>query len=649
MCGIAGFFTPNQRIGSNSEFIIQRMVDSLSHRGPDDFGVWLDKNKSIALGHRRLAIVDTSQGGHQPMLSASGRYVLIFNGEIYNHKAIRHELNACGSVQGNSVNWRSESDTETLIEAIDAWGVDEALKECVGMFAIAVWDLHEETLVIARDRFGEKPLYYCWLNGVFIFASEIKAMREHPAFSHVVDRNALNLQLSLSYIPAPYSIYEGVKKLPAGTWLKVDMKAGGTQRDPIRYWSIEDVAINGQSNPFVGTESDALNALESILTESIRGQMISDVPLGAFLSGGIDSSLITAVMQKLSPTPIKTFSIGFDEKSHDEAAHAKSVAKYLGTDHVELYVSPKEMLAVIPRLHSVFDEPFADSSQIPTILLAELTRNSVKVALSGDGGDELFGGYNRYTKGIGIYNKFNRVPMAVKALLAKLMTLSSDGLLALLGDKLPLGRSSENLRKILDVITSVDEYMVYQRLVSPWHHKQSLVIGGSMPDFNLTRQCGWPSLESFEHRMMLFDAMTYLCDDILVKVDRACMAASLETRAPFLDHRLAEFAWKLPLHLKIRDGRGKYLLRELLYKSVPAKLVARPKKGFSVPLSSWLRGPLRDWAESLLDESRIRREHYFDPVQVRKIWRQCLAGRSGSHFRVWNILMFQSWLEGQVN
>ncbi len=620
------------------------MANSIRHRGPDDDGVWVDEDAGIALGHRRLSILDLSPAGHQPMASASGRYVIAFNGEIYNHLELRQALREPGY---GSV-WRGHSDTETLLAAFESWGLEETLRRVVGMFAIALWDRELRTLTLARDRMGEKPLYYGWQGDTFLFGSELKALKAHPAFHADIDRGALALLLRYNYVPAPYSIYAGIQKLPAGTYIQ--LRAGQRDSEPVAWWSLAEVAERGMAVPFSGSDEDALVALELHLGAAVRRQMLSDVPLGALLSGGIDSSVITALMQTNSQKPVRTFTIGFDEREYDETAHARAVAKYLGTDHTELRLSGHEASALVPQMPTMYDEPFADSSQLPTHLVMKLARQHVTVALSGDAADELFGGYNRYVHAPKVWKRLGWIPQPLRRALGGALTaLPRDSINRLagplagwIGVALP-GDKAHKLGQRLHGIGSLDDLCV--ALVSEWSPAGNMVVRGSMPPNLLDERGRWPRLADPVARMMALDGLTYLPDDILVKVDRAAMAVSLETRTPFLDRDVIEFAWTLPMHMKIRDGQGKWLLRRLLDRHVPRTLVERPKMGFGIPLDAWLRGPLRDWAEDLLGEDRLRREGYLNPAPVRATWQAHLAGQASYGYRLWSVLMFQAWLE----
>jgi asparagine synthase (glutamine-hydrolysing) len=637
MCGIAGILelTADDALQQH----MQRMTDTLRHRGPDDSGIWTDAAAGVALGHRRLAVLDLSPAGHQPMLSASGRRVIVFNGEIYNHLELRTQLPEQA--------WRGRSDTETLLAGIESWGLEETLRRSVGMFALAVWNREERTLLLARDRIGEKPLYCGWQNGLFFFASELKAVKAHPRFRPEIDRDALTLLLRYNYIPAPHSIYKGIRKLRPGCLLRV--REDGQEEERC-WWSLTEEAERAAADPFSGSEAEAAACLEQRLGDAVASQLLADVPLGAFLSGGIDSSLIVALMRTRSSRPVKTFTVGFAEAEQDEAEHARAVARHLGTEHTEFYVSPAQALDVIPHLPALYDEPFADSSQIPTFLVAKMARQHVTAALSGDGGDELFGGYNRYFWGPRIWRKASWLPLPARRLLARLILLLPpqrwDQLAQAAGKGgMLLGGKAHKLAACLSDAADADD--LYLSLVSSWSQPASLVLNSKEPPALLSRRELWLDRQLPEQRMMLLDTLTYLPDDILCKVDRAAMGVSLETRAPFLDHRVAELALRLPLAVKIRAGQGKWLLRQLLHKHVPRQLVERPKQGFGIPLAAWLRGPLRGWAESLLAEARLRREGWFQPEPIRLRWQEHLSGRRNWEHSLWSVLMFQAWLNAQ--
>ncbi len=644
MCGIAGFISAPGTLDLRTSAGI--MADTLAHRGPDDSGVWTDESAGIALAHRRLAILDLTIAGHQPMASDSGRYVIVFNGEIYNHLEIREKL--------GHVAWRGHSDTETLLAAIDAWDIRRTLEESIGMFALAVWDRKERRLTLSRDRMGEKPLYYGRLGRTFVFASELKALRAFPGFNASINRDAVALFLRHNYIPAPWSIYEGIFKAPPGTMLTLTAPDEEVCRE--YYWSAHDTVLAGRAHPFCGDEHEAVDELENILKAAIRSQMVADVPLGAFLSGGLDSSLIVALMQAQSTQAVKTFTIGFHEKIYNEAAHAKAVAGHLGTEHTELYVTPEECQDVIPRLPAIYDEPFSDSSQIPTFLVSELARRHVTVSLSGDGGDELFGGYNRYFRAMKLYRRISLFPDAFRRSMARAVTMLPashwDRLYAFVQPALPKrfrqgknpGSTLHNLARSLGTCTLESLYL---SLMSHWHDPDSVVLHGREPGTAMSDPERWLDCDTHEHRMMYLDQTTYLPDDILVKVDRAAMAVSLETRIPLLDYRIVEFAWRLPLSMKIRSNQSKWALRRILYRYVPSKVLERPKMGFGIPIDLWLRGPLREWAEGLLDETRLKQEGFFHPGPIRAKWNEHLSGQNNWQYPLWDVLMFQAWKAAQ--
>lgn len=643
MCGFAGLIDNRLREHELAD-TARRMASRLVHRGPDADAVWAGAEAGIGVGHRRLAIIDLSQAGAQPMQSVNRRFVLAFNGEIYNHLELREELPGYA--------WRGHSDTETLLVAIENWGIEAALKRLVGMFAFAVWDCGRHELVLARDRLGEKPLYYGWQGSAFLFGSELKALAACPQWVQEVDRDALALFMRYGYVPMPYTIWQGVRKLLPGSYLTIP--AGATPAalpTPTFYWRVLDVASCQVHDDL--DDQTAIDALAGHLKRAVAGQMIADVPLGAFLSGGVDSSTIAALMQTLSDRPIRTFSIGFAESDYDEAVNAKAVASHLGTDHTELYLSPADALAVIPRLPEIYDEPFGDSSQIPTHLVAAMARKHVTVCLSGDAGDELFGGYNRYFLGRSLWKRMRLLPRGLRTLAGRGIHFLAPQAWDQLGRLLPhrlrqpaLGDRMHKLARVLDAASADD---LYRHFVSQEEHPEAVVFGGrEVPiwaDMEAAFFAASPRGADFTERMMFHDQVGYLADDILVKVDRAAMAASLETRIPLLDHRLLEFAWSLPLRMKIRNGQGKWLLRQVLYRHVPRELIERPKQGFGIPLDSWLRGPLRDWGESLLDESRLRNEGFFRPAPIRQKWLEHLSGKRNWQHWLWNVLMFQAWRE----
>ena len=650
MCGFVGYLGGIGLGEGDCYSQLKRMTDTIAHRGPNSAGYWRDLDQSIWLGHRRLSIVDLSAAGSQPMVSANERYVIVFNGEIYNHKTLRGEMVAAGC----SGLWRGHSDTETLLAGFDNWGIRGTVERAVGMFAFAVWDRETATLTLGRDRMGEKPVYYGWQGSgaarTFLFGSELKALRAHAAFENRIDRGALCLQLRHNCVPAPHSIYQSVYKLLPGSLLHVSLNK------PVpavsQYWRVGQAAEAGVAHPFTASDEEAVNALETLLKDAVRQQMEADVPLGAFLSGGVDSSLIVALMQSQSSRPVKTFTIGFREDAYNEAEHALQVAKAIGTDHTELYVSGADAIGVVDSLPALYDEPFSDSSQIPTFLMARLAKQHVTVALSGDGGDELFCGYDRYQSAACTWERVAKLPRPLRSILGRSLRAVPQemwNLLEIAGRYIAPGTASTTslnykAGKVANVFLDNSLAGIYRNMVSHWNDPAAVVIGGSEAATLFTSASLMEHLEA-RQQLMLLDAQTYLSDDVLVKVDRAAMGASLETRAPLLDHRVVEFAWSLPQNLKVRNHQTKWALRQVLYRHVPRELIDRPKMGFGVPIGDWLRGPLRDWAEALLNPSRLRREGYFVPEAVRRKWEEHVSGKQNWQYHLWDILMFQAWLE----
>lgn len=628
------------------------MVTAIAHRGPDNKGYWVDESLGLALGHCRLSILELSSAGKQPMTSACKRYVIVFNGKIYNHLDLRYEL----MTQGRAPAWQGHADTETLLACFSAWGIVPTLRAAVGMFALALWDRQNRVLTLARDRFGEKPLYYGWQDETLLFGSELKALKTYPAFRFEVDRDAITLLLRHNCIPAPYSIYRGIYKLMPGHYLSIPIVDGSNNQSisSQAWWLFNEVIAKGLAQPFIGSDEEATDALETRLSTSVRSQLLADAPVGVFLSGGIDSSTVAALMQAQSHQPVRTFTVG-THMANDEAQCARAVAKYLGTEHTEFYVTPEDALAVIPRLPSIYCEPFSDSSQIPTFLVSNLTSQHVKVALSGDAGDEVFGGYNRYLTACRVWHKLNCLPVpvchAVSSALRMFSPATWDRVFSvasfLLPKRLKIVTPGDKAHKLAEILAVRESAAYYRQLTSHWQEPGSVVIGAHEPQILFTNPSEWPQTDSFEHWMMAMDTQTYMTDDILVKVDRAAMANSLETRIPLLDHRVVEFAWRIPLHQKIRHGHGKWLLRQVLYRYVPKELVERPKTGFGVPLDAWLRHPLRDWAEALIDETRLQREGYFQPAPIRRMWSEHLSGRRNWAYHLWDVMMFQAWLENE--
>lgn len=646
MCGIAGFLDGAHGADIDRlRNIAARMGESLRHRGPTSGGAWTDEAAGVAFAHRRLAIIDVSDAGHQPMMSADKRYVISFNGEIYNHRAIRADLEAAGLAP----EWRGHSDTETILAAVTAWGVQAAIPHLGGMFAFALWDRTRRSLHLVRDRIGEKPLYYGRVGGAFLFGSELKALRCHPAWTGEIDRGALSLYVRHGYVPAPHSINANVYKLPPGTFLTLEWGRSDPVIQP--YWSLQDVVKHADAHPFNGGIGEAVDGLETLMRKVVLEQMISDVPLGAFLSGGLDSSTIVALMQAQSRDPVRTFTIGFHEKPFDEAVHARAIAKHLGTEHTELYVRPKEALDAVSLMPHFYDEPFGDSSQLPTYLLARLATANVKVALSGDGGDEVFGGYDRYGRAESLLDRVAKLPATVRRVLgAGIGALSPeawDWVLRPAMRCLPVERRRSDPGDKLGKwgsFLSLDRAEMYRLLSSHCLNPAALVIGGWEPPTSFTDASRWNPDSDFQSAMMALDLVSYLPDDILVKVDRAAMALGLETRIPLLDPRIIEYVWSLPLAYRAQEGKSKWMLRQVLYRHVPPSLVDRPKKGFSMPIDLWLRGPLRDWAESLLDRRRIRDQGMLDARRVERMWHDFLAGADAGTM-IWNILMYQGWMD----
>jgi asparagine synthase (glutamine-hydrolysing) len=616
------------------------MVRTLQHRGPDDHGCWHDEAYGVAVAHQRLSILDISSLGHQPMVSRNGRFVIVFNGEIYNFQELRSQLVAAGQ------EFTSNSDTEVLLEAVAAWGIEDALSRLVGMYAFAVWDRDQRELVLARDRLGEKPLYYGWIDRSFVFASELKALLAHPLWKGVVDRKSLCLFLRYGYVPGPRSVYQGIQKLPPGCFLRFTPDRPTNDLQPSPYWRLEELL----NVPLRSYEDDtqAIDELERLLTDAIQKQMVADVPLGAFLSGGIDSATVVALMQNASPNPVQTYAIGVNHPNHDEAPAARAIAKHLGTEHTEKYIHPDDALAVIPELAHIYDEPFADSSQIPTILVSRLARRHVAVSLSGDGGDELFAGYRRYESIPSVVSRLGKVPRFIRNGLGRI-ALSKPGV-ALFDAAHPFdgGRYGDRIRRLGEILTNQSPLSVHRAVHSNWPVPQSIVKGGDEPPTMFTTDRSLWRRNEFGQRMLAADAVTYLPDDLLVKVDRAAMNASLETRIPMLDHRIVEFAMRLPWEMKVRNGVRKWILRQVLYRHVPRDLVDRPKKGFSIPIGTWLRGPLRKWADDLLDRERIEAEGFFCHEPIAFKWREHQRGKFDWSDPLWTILMFQTWYQSQL-
>ena len=647
MCGIAGFISPNLHINS-FEKTINCMIDELKHRGPDDRGIWFDYEVGIALAHSRLSIVDLSKAGHQPMISLCNRYYIVFNGEIYNHHILRKQLPA-------SIKWQSHSDTETLINGISYWGLSKTLSKLVGMFAFALWDKEQKKLILVRDRLGEKPLYFGFIGKTMIFGSELKSIEAFPEISPKIDKKSLEIYLRFGYVPAPLSIYEGIYKLSPGNFIEFSMEniKSTTIPNSKKYWSLEKIINESQTHPFLGSENYAIDHLETLLKETISSQIQADVPIGAFLSGGIDSSTVVSIMQNQSKDLLKTFTVGFEEFGYDESTSARAISSFLGTDHRELLVTSNDAMKIIPDLPEIYDEPFSDVSQIPTFLISKFASNKVKVCLSGDGGDELFCGYSRQIVGPRIWRILKNIPIPLRKIIAnfihQLPPSSWDRFYYLCENFLPkhlrINFPGLKLYKISDLINTQNLYDVYLSLISSWLYPHDILAC-----YDSKKGYDFFEFESLNfndshHQMMYFDSINYLPNDILVKLDRAAMASSLETRLPLLDHRIIEFAWSIPLGMKLRNNSSKWLLKEVLKKYLPDKnLINKQKRGFSVPIGEWLRGPLRKWANELLDEKLISSHQYFSPKSIRVKWEEHLSGKQDWSKQIWTILIFQSWI-----
>lgn len=648
MCGIAGIWNVNSNL--NLDKTIRLMTDKIEYRGPDDQGHWIDESANLALGHRRLSIVDLTEAGHQPMHSHSERWVIVYNGEVYNFSDIRKEIIETSRLKGTEITFRGTCDTEVILEAVELFGLEAAVKKMVGMFAIALYDRKEKILYLFRDRMGEKPLYYGTIGGAFVFASELKSLYSIPGFSNKIDRNALALYFRYNCVPAPFTIYQNLYKLEPGCFLKISNPFGKLP-EPTRYWSVFDCIQNSGKND-ERSEADIIKETERLMRNSISQQMIADVPVGAFLSGGIDSSLVVALMQDINSTPVNTFSIGFYEKGYNEAEEAQKVAAHLKTNHTELYVTAKQAMDVIPAIPRIYDEPFADSSQIPTYLVSKLAKSKVTVCLSGDAGDELFGGYNRYFLANNIWSKTSIIPRSGRKMLAKAIKLTPSETIntgyrkfsSILPAQFRYQMMGDKLHKLADILAEPDMQGVYRGLVSHCKQPEKFVLDSMEPQTVLADRRIQKIFSDDTAMMMGLDQVTYLPDDILVKVDRAAMAVSLETRVPLLDFRLVEHAVNIPTSMKIKDGKTKWPMREILYKYVPKELIERPKMGFGIPVGEWLTGDLREWAEDLLDENRLRSEGYLNAGMVRKLWEDHVGGKYNWQYPLWDILMFEMWL-----
>lgn len=657
MCGIAGFWRRNNSTSQSSlTEQVEAMAATLRHRGDDSSGAWADAGSGVAFSHARLSILDLSEAGHQPMLSTSGRYIITYNGEVYNHLELRPELEQAGH------SFRGHSDTETILAAISEWGLEKSLERFNGMFAFALWDTQQKKLTLVRDRIGIKPLYYGFTSSGLVFGSELKALKASNGFDNPVNRDALSLYCRYNYVPEPYAIYENVYKLLPGTVLTFSEPTAAefsphekeARIAPHRYYSLKDIYESNAAQGFEGSFEDATNELEKKLTAAVKRRMISDVPLGAFLSGGIDSSVVVALMQSISDKPIKTFTIGNENKFYNEATHAAAVARHLGTEHTELYVTAKDALGVIPSLADMYDEPFSDYSQIPTYLVSKLARESVTVALSGDGGDELFAGYRRHFQAAPFWDKISCCPHFLRQIPASiLMKMADSGCIDYLANNFPYllpasfksGSAADSARKAAQVLGASSIPGYYQALTSQWQDPASVVLAGNEPKTFASKYDFDKSSLASVRGMMYLDMMMYHPDDILTKVDRASMAVTLEARVPLIDYEVIDFASRLPLDFLIKNGQGKRILREVLHRHVPKELVERPKMGFSIPLGDWLGGELRDWGEELLSVTRLEDQGYFNPQIIRKKWDEHITGKRDWKYQLWNVLMFQAWLE----
>ena len=647
MCGVTGFLIDSKFSSSmNYDAVIKKMTDSIKHRGPNDSGSWNSLLDGIFLGHRRLSILDLSEAGHQPMESSNDRYVIAFNGEIYNHLQIRSEIEKIDK----NISWKGHSDTETILCAFEIFGIETSIKKFIGMFAFSLWDKKNKVLTLVRDRLGEKPMYYGWQKTthgkVFLFGSELKALKSFPNIDLRVDRGSLSLFLKHAYIPNPYSIYEDIFSLEPGQILQVSQ----LNKEPIisEYWNASEIIKKGSTQEYKRTPKQAVKDLKNLLRNTIKSQMISDVPLGAFLSGGIDSSSVVSIMQEQSSMPVKTFTIGFNEQGFDEAKYAKSIAEHLGTDHTELYINANDALKVIPDMHSIYCEPFADPTQIPNFIVSKLANKDVTVALSGDGGDELFGGYSRYDHINRIWKNINYFPLITRNLISKILKypLKEKSIYTKYRSE-TLTNLSKKIISGTNLIESETIHKLYLHVITQIPFPEEVVHGGYLKETKLDNlKPNFGDISNLE-KMMATDTINYLPDDILTKVDRAAMKTSLETRVPFLDHNIVEFAWKLPISFKVKDGESKWLLHQILKDFLPESLTKREKMGFSVPIHKWIRGPLKEWCEELLNKDRLKSEGFFDEEIVSNKWEEHLSGKVNNITFLWPILMFQSWLENE--
>jgi asparagine synthase (glutamine-hydrolysing) len=647
VCGIAGILDPTASTGADRlGAVASMMASTLVHRGPDDSGVWVDADAGVAFGHQRLAVLDLGMGGSQPMISSSGRWVMAYNGEIYNHLEVRHRLEQAGTI------FRSNSDTEVLVAAVERWGIDRALEACEGMFAVALWDRRDRELHLIRDRFGEKPLYYGWLGKVFAFGSELKALSALPGFGAELNRRAVGLYLRHNCIPAPDTIWQGVRKLLPGHLVTLRSPSLGVLPEQRCYWSAADAVTRARQDPWTGSDLEMTDQVESALSDAVAARTIADVPVGAFLSGGIDSSTIVALMQRHASAPVRTFTVGFADRSFDESSEAAAVAAHLGTDHTAVHVGDAEAIDVIPHLADIWDEPFADVSQIPTYLVSRVARHDVTVSLSGDGGDELFAGYNRHAWLDRLWGRVAAVPTGARRTAGSALSSVPPGVIdraARATRLLPVGwqvrNPSSKVAKLARVLAASDPEDAYRALTTHWDDTTSLVLGNEHGDMAEKRSESPVFAGGITEQMLWSDLVGYLPDDILAKVDRAAMAVSLETRVPFLDRGILDLAWRLPLDAKLRGNQTKWVLRRVLERHVPAALVERPKMGFGLPIGPWLRGVLAPWAEHLLDERRLREQGLLDPAPIRRAWDLHRTGRRDMGYELWDVLVLQSWMD----
>ncbi len=643
MCGIAGFWQPKENNKGALKEIIIDMINPISHRGPDDSGFYVDTNSGIALGNKRLSIIDLSANGHLPMESFSKRYIIVYNGEVYNYKELKKEL-----INKFDIKFKSTSDTEVILAGFEVWGIEETLKKCNGMFAFALWDKRKKKLYLGRDRIGIKPIYFGIQDNILFFASELKAIKNNKFFKSDIDRDALSLFFRYSYIPAPYSIYKDIKKLKPAHYIVINRNLNLKENC---YWDIRKITKECYQNPINLSTKETVNELERLLLDSVKKRMISDVPLGAFLSGGIDSSLMVALAQSQTSKAIQTFTVGFYDKNFNEAHYARKIAKYLKTDHNEIYISSDKAMEIIPKLPLIYDEPFSDPSEIPMFYISQFAKKKVTVSLSGDGGDELFGGYNRYIWADKIWNRLKYLPFSVRDCIKKMLKIIPtdywDFLFLKFGGMLPdtinQAVPGDKLYKLADTLNCNSANNFFKSLISNWKNPVDIIINSKEPNTILDDNFISKVIPNFKERMMFFDLITYLPDDILTKVDRSSMAVSLEARVPFLDHKVIEFSKRLPTSFKIKNNTNKWILRKILYKYIPEKIMTRTKMGFGIPLNQWLKGDLREWAEELLDDTKIKSDGILNPKPIKNIWKEYLKGKGNWQYLLWDVLMFQAW------